>query len=333
MKNHFLTIWILSVVPLFMLGAEIGTPLLAQTSDTVVAKVNGRSITLKEVDSSITSQLFPLEQKIYAIRKAALENLMLRVLLEHEAMRLGISVEELRRRMTAGKVEVAPSQVNELYSENASVFAAMSPDEAKERLRLDLESQARMVNYRKALESWKKSSNVQMLLDEPTLTTPNAESGPSIGSKEAAVTIIEFSDFQCPYCRTSQGALKEVLKSYGSAVRIVFKHMPLDIHSEAFAAAQAAFCAGEQGSFWQYHDALFDSQAFSQKAFDKIRVVRSRTEPRQIPGLYAFRSVASRNSKGHRGSQTVRDYKHTDFHYQWQLSARRHGFGGIQNHH
>jgi protein-disulfide isomerase len=269
MKNRFLTILFLSVLFLFLLVAETCIPVLAQTSDTVVAKVSGRSITLKEVDSAITSQLFPLEQKIYAIRKAALENLVLRAILEHEAKGHGVSVEELRKKMTDGKVDVLPNQVEEVYSTNASVFGAMSPDEAKERLRLDLESQARMGNYRATLTALRTGSNVQVFLEEPKLPSlPQANNAQSTGSKEPLVTITEFADFQCSYCREVQGVIKQILKSYDN-VRIIFKHLPLDIHNQAFASAQAAVCAGEQDLFWLYHDALFASKVLSPEALNK----------------------------------------------------------------
>ncbi len=247
---------------------ETAATVRAQTNEKIVATVNGKGITQDEVDSSITSQLFPLQQQIAAIRKIALENLILRTILENEAKKKGISVEELRKQLTAGKVEVPSSQAEEIYLENATTFAAMSRDEAIERIRLDLETQARMRNYRDALLKLKESSRVQNLLDEPTL--PSGALGansPSIGATAAAITITEFSDFQCPYCKEVQSALKQVRQTYGNNVRLIFKHLPLKIHPQAFASAQAAFCAGEQGSFWQYHDALFASENLSPEIF------------------------------------------------------------------
>jgi predicted DsbA family dithiol-disulfide isomerase len=246
------------------------TTAYAQTDGRVVAKVNGTNITEKEVDDSVVSQLFPLEQQIYAVRKAALENLITRIVLENEARKRGITIDQLKEQLTAGKVEVSSSEVEKVYSENASVFGAMSPDEAKERLRLDLETQARMKQYRDALAELRKNSHIEWSLEEPRLPSIDAETGPSTGPKSAAVTIVEFSDFQCPYCRGSQSALKQVQQNYGNEVRLVFKHLPLDIHAEAFASAQAAFCAGEQSFFWKYQDALFASDSLSAEAFNKI---------------------------------------------------------------
>lgn len=264
MKSGSLTISAFRLVAILLIAAtncEISTA-IAQSEDAVLAKVNGIRITQGEVDNSAISQILPLEQQIYAVRKIALENLVVRVILEGEAGRQGISVEELKKRLTAGKVEVSPNEVELAYSENASAFATMSPDEAKERLRLDLESQARMKLYREALAQLRKSFSIEVILDEPKLRSISVGTSPSTGPREAAVTIVEFSDFECPYCRESQSTLKQVLKKYGN-VKLVFKHLPLDIHAEAFAAAQAAFCADEQGLFWPYHDALFAANDLS----------------------------------------------------------------------
>lgn len=270
MKRRLLTINILSLAAIFLLvgSGEMATA-AAQTHDRVVAVVNGREITQEEVDNSLVSQLFPLEQQIYALRRAALDNLVLKTILEEEAKKRVVSVEEVRRLLTAGKIEVSPSQVEEVYAENASVFASMSPDEAKQRLLLDLESQARMQNYRTAISKLKEASRIEIRLEEPRLPSVSGGDSPSIGVKEAAVTIIEFSDFQCPYCRESHGILKHLLQDYRNEVRLVFKHLPLDIHAEAFTSARAAFCAGAQGLFWQYHDALFTAPALSSEGFSR----------------------------------------------------------------
>src|SRR6185436_1644794 len=120
----------------------LGASALGQTPDTVVANVNGRPITLKEVDESLSTQVYPLQQQLYAIRKAALENLITAKILQSEAAARGISIEELRRQLTLGEIKVARAQIDEAYTQNKSFFAAMSPDEARERLRLDLENQA-----------------------------------------------------------------------------------------------------------------------------------------------------------------------------------------------
>src|SRR6185503_13387827 len=140
----------------------LGASALGQTPDTVVANVNGRPITLKEVDESLSTRVYPLQQQLYAIRKAALENLIVSRLLEMEAATRRVPVDELRRQLTQGEISVTRAQVEEAFAQNASFFAAMSADEARERLRLDLENQARMKYYRAGLERLRKKWTVSV---------------------------------------------------------------------------------------------------------------------------------------------------------------------------
>lgn len=241
----------LSIV-LFIIGAR------GQESETVLASVNGVAITQKQVDESIGTRLFPLQQQFYAIRKAALENLIVSRLLEVEASARGVPVEVLRRQLTQGEIAVTRAQVEEAYAHNASFFASMSPDEARERLRLDLENQARMKYYRAGIESLRKKWTVTMNLAEPAFALSLDDGGsPARGAVKAAVTIVEFSDFECRFCREVQPVLQQILESHGNDVRLIFKHLPLEGHRNSLPAARAAYCAGEQDRFWQFHDALF----------------------------------------------------------------------------
>ncbi|MDB9529805.1 thioredoxin domain-containing protein [Oscillatoria sp. CS-180] len=85
---------------------------------------------------------------------------------------------------------------------------------------------------------------------------------PTLGNPDADVVLLEFSDFQCPYCARATGHIEEFTSEYGDDVLFVFKNFPLtNIHPEALPAAQAAWAAGQQDQFWPYHDALFESQA------------------------------------------------------------------------
>jgi protein-disulfide isomerase len=265
--------WIFHSFALVFLVMSIGnaSAVSAQSDDKVVAKIGARSITQKDVDDSIGSQLFPLEQQMYALRKAALENLVTRTLLEQAAMKRGISVDELKKEFTSSKVEVLANQVEHLYSENSPAFGAMSPDEAKERIRLDLESEMRMKLYRNALAELRKSAHVETYLEGPKLFVKgDIVTAPSMGPGDAPITIVEFSDFQCPFCRQSQTTIKQILQDYPNRVRLVFRYLPLEIHEHAFTSAQAAFCSSQQGLFWKYHDALFTSEDLSVATLHQI---------------------------------------------------------------
>jgi predicted DsbA family dithiol-disulfide isomerase len=241
--------------------------------ETVVATVNGAEITLKQVDETVGPGVLPLQQQLYAVRKVALDNLIVSKLLESEAKAAGVPLDELRRRLTQGEIVVTRAQVEEAYAQNASFFASMSPDEARERLRLDLENQARMKFYRAGIEALRRKSNVVVSLVAPAFGLELVDGGsPVKGAAKAPVTIVEFSDFECPFCQQVQETLKQIVERYPDEVRLVFKHLPSEGHRNSLPAARAAYCAGEQDRFWQFHDALFATRGLSAGVFDDIAV-------------------------------------------------------------
>ena len=97
-------------------------------------------------------------------------------------------------------------------------------------------------------EQFKKPKNVDI------------SGSPVKGPKGASVTVVEFSDFECPYCQRGNNTMMELLKAYPNDVKLVFKNLPLPFHKNADPAARAALAAGEQGKFWEMHDALFENQ-------------------------------------------------------------------------
>ncbi len=87
-----------------------------------------------------------------------------------------------------------------------------------------------------------------------------AADAPAFGPADAKVTLVEFSDFQCPYCSRAGATTKQIKEKYGDKVRFIFRQFPLSFHKEAHLASQAALAAHEQGKFWEYHDKLFENQ-------------------------------------------------------------------------
>ncbi len=253
----------LSTLILLLFGAllsPVNGQALKPASDTA-AVINGkRVITQKEVDESIESQVFALEEKLYALRKNALENLITRALLEEEAARNNVTIEEIKRRLTPDKVEIPQSQIDLIYGETTESLGDMSEDEARQRIKIDLESRERIEGYRRAIDGLRSRALVDIRLAAPVAPAIKVTNeGPSLGPSDAPVTIIVFSDFECPYCKQASVVLREVIESYPQQVRVVFKQMPLAIHPNAFKAAQASLCASRQGKFWEYHDRLFNS--------------------------------------------------------------------------
>ena len=246
------------------------TSTFGQAADSIVAVVNGRTITQKELDDSVASRILPLQQQLYALRKVALDNLISKLLLETEAQKRKLSVEELRRTLMDGPITVTREQVEAAYQQNSSYFATMSPDEAKERLRLDLENKIRMKYYRVALEKLRGTSSLTLNLSPPS--TDLDDGSPTIGPKDAHVTIVEFLDFECPFCKSVQPVLKQVMSTYENQLRFVFKHLPLEGHQNSVLAAKAAYCAGAQDRFWQYHDALLSTSEVTSSSVSKLAI-------------------------------------------------------------
>lgn len=103
------------------------------------------------------------------------------------------------------------------------------------------------------------------------LQVPEERERPFAGNPDAKIVLIEYSDFQCPACKSASPIVKEIAQEYGEQVRIEFRHFPLtSIHPNAFNAAVAAECAFEQGKFWEYHDKLFANQ----QALDRASLLR-----------------------------------------------------------
>lgn len=98
-----------------------------------------------------------------------------------------------------------------------------------------------------------------------------SEGFPSIGPENAPITIIEFSDYQCPYCRRWHEQVYEpLLNAYPGKIRMVYRHLPLtSIHPDAFPAAEAALCAGEQNAYWPFHEKLFSSDALGSSVYSQ----------------------------------------------------------------
>src|SRR6185295_9854361 len=264
-RFHGLKRFVLRLLGVSALTFVMGSLGRAQDLNTSgLARVGDLTITQREVDETIATQVYALEKQLYALRKAALDNLIIRKLLESEAQQKGITVDALKREMLSGPVSVTAEEVANTYEQNAPAFGLLSPDEAREKIRLDLEAQTRLRRYREKLDELRKKTRLEVFLEEPRLLlTMSRELVSSTGPADAPVIITEFSDFQCPYCREAQPIIKKLLIEYAGRIRLDFKHLPLPNHPFALAAAESAYCAGKQNAFWKFHDRLFEAQTLT----------------------------------------------------------------------
>lgn len=123
-----------------------------------------------------------------------------------------------------------------------------------------LSNQQNQAATRRFYDALRLKHGIRSTLD--AYRVPVDASGPVRGKRSAAVTIVEFGDFQCPYCREAEASLRTIMNRYPDDVRIVFRNLPLtQIHPNAKTAAEAAVCADRQGKFWEMHDAMYEDQS------------------------------------------------------------------------
>jgi protein-disulfide isomerase len=257
---------VLGVAAVLSLGCERAKA--PATGPEIVATLAGKSISRSELDARLkadhqaSAQMFDVENQRHEVLEGVLENMIDESLFEAEAKRRGVTVEKLLAAEVDGKI--TPVTEAEKRSQYERVKERVKGQPEAEVLR-QIESgirQERQAERRAAFSSelWKKA-NATIALDAPRLTVEPGD-GPSQGPASAPVTIVEFSDFQCPYCAQAALTLRQLRQQYGDRVRLVFRHFPLkQIHPRAEKAAEAASCAGEQGHFWEMHDRLFEKQA------------------------------------------------------------------------
>jgi protein-disulfide isomerase len=232
----------------------------------VVATVGSSPITLGEVDDKALEQTAPagvkLSQALYDARRAALDDIIATRLLDAAAKVQGVDRATLIEKEITSKVSsVSDAEIAAWYQANKSRVPQGAPlDQVRQPIRAYM-TQERMQGVRdQYLDTLKAKTPVRTMLEPPRQKVASANS-PAKGAPNAPVEIIEFSDFQCPFCLRADPTVQQVLKTYGDRIHFVYRHFPLPNHPNARPAAEAAACANEQGKFWPYHDLLFANPA------------------------------------------------------------------------
>lgn len=224
------------------------------------AKVNGEEITYAMLDEKASAKLVRLRTQAYEIRKQTLDELIDTRLLEAEAKKRAVSVDELVKLEVEGNVA-------EISDDDARAFFEKNPprgnvdfDKMKDRIKDHL-SKGSLNDARTAfITSLRESAGVEVFLEPMRFDVKFASIDPVKGVAGAPIQIVEYSDFQCPYCSRVNPTLEQVKEKYGDKVAFVFRNFPLPMHKEAPRAGEASYCAQDQGKFWEYHDVLFENQ-------------------------------------------------------------------------
>lgn len=237
----------------------------ADASDKKLATIDGTPITEAQVLESAEAQLDNVEaqrlqcelqadQSRHQVMEQAVRNMVREQLVQGAATKAGVSRDDwYKAELDRLQAEVDEAEVTDFFERNKGRLRNANRDQIAPQIRQYLATE-------ELYTSLEAGRDIDYLL-EPFRVEVAAE-GPSKGPASAPVTVVEFSDFQCPYCKQVVPTIEQAVAKYGDKIRVVFRQYPLSsIHPQAFKAAEASLCAAEQNKFWELHDAMFQEQS------------------------------------------------------------------------
>lgn len=230
--------------------------------NTVVATIAGQPLKASSLLERLKPIIYDMRLQVYEVTKTKLDQLVNDMLLLEEAKRRQIGPEEIIRADVSDKVRPpTEEEVARFYNENKARISG-DLNSVRNQVANYLQEQNRQTLERELSARLRKNAQIRWLISEPTPIVQNisVDNDPSRGAVNAPVTIVEFTDFQCPACAAMHPVLEEVIKSYGNKVRFVVRDFPLSQHEWAQKAAEAANAANAQGKFFEYIAILFKNQ-------------------------------------------------------------------------
>ena len=228
----------------------------------VLALIGTEPLTASDLEQAAGPRLFQVRTQQYQAQRQILDDEIGRRLLAREAAARKVTVEDLlKQEVEAKAAPVTPAEQKVFYDENKARMGTISEADAMVRIESGLRQQRTRERQAEFVSSLRANAGVRVLLEAPRLQVDTSADDPSRGPANAPITIVEFSDFQCPYCSRATATIKKIEETYPGKIRFVYRDFPLvQIHPRAAKAAEAAACANEQGKFWAMHDALFSHQ-------------------------------------------------------------------------
>jgi protein-disulfide isomerase len=233
---------------------------VAQSSgdDSVVANIGGVKITMSDLEQEESAKLLAARYQYYQVETKALNDLIDTKLLEQRAASEHLTVAQLLDREVNSKVKDPTEDQMRVY------YEGVETDQPYEAVRGKILEKIRQVRTEKAkaayLQTLRTESTVYIVLAPPHATLVAADPQMTQGPKNAQVTLVEFADYECPYCQKVAPDVKRLTADFGGKVSFAFKDFPLPMHTRAEKAAEAARCASKQNKFWEFHDELFRSK-------------------------------------------------------------------------
>ena len=240
-------------------GAAVGPTATSGLPDAgeVAARIDGVAIRNGEIDARAREDLFNAQasspSKLYELRSRTLQAMLDERIMSVLAEKRGVDPDALVAAEVEAMGTVQKEEAATFFAENKARLGNVEYEEVEGQI-FDFLTNRREFD---AVARLRESASVEILIEPPRIEV--AATGPSRGPADAKVTIVEISDFQCPYCQRVTPTIAAITERYPNDVRIVYRNFPLRNHSRAQPAAEAALCADEQGKFWPYHDLLFEN--------------------------------------------------------------------------
>ena len=228
----------------------------------ILAEVDGVAITADEIEKPLAAQLNKLEEQIYELKRQKLETVINDKLLANEAVKRNLTVPVLLDAEVTSKVGLITEQEIEKFYEDNRGQIKVEQAQVHEQIRAFLQNLKLAARREEFLRSLSAQAKVLVYLKAPPIQriAVSVQGAPFKGGTNAPVTIVEFSDFHCPFCQRVVSTLAQLESRYGEKIKLVFRDFPIEsLHPGATKAHEAARCANEQGQFWAYHDKLFSS--------------------------------------------------------------------------
>jgi protein-disulfide isomerase len=236
-------------------------PEVKPAGDDVVATIGDLKISRDELTKQAAPALAKVRQQEYDAMRGALDGMIEQKLLESAAAKSGGKMtgtewlnDQIQKRVSAP----TEAEIQTSYEQNKGRLGGASLEQSKLQLVGMLQQQQQQRLRTDVIRELRAANPVKILIEPPRLKVE--EGGSPATRASAPVTIIEFSDYQCPFCSRAEGTMKQLKDTYGDKLRVVFRDYPLPFHRNAQKAAEAAGCANEQGKFWEMHEKLFANQ-------------------------------------------------------------------------
>lgn len=250
---------------LFVWGCSRGNTLTSsgsfggESASQVVATINGNPISGGDLNESVKKQMQRLETQVYQIKKQGLESLIDEKLIETAAKKKGQDVEVyLKEEIDAKVAEPSEQEVKALY-EARKGKDTLPFDKVKDQVLEFLKQNKKNRARQELIAKLRNDADIKIML-EPPRAQVSVSDAPFLGPKDAKITLVEFSDYQCPFCKRVRPTVWQLVEDYKDKIKYVFQDFPLGFHQYAKKAHEAARCAGEQDKYFDYNRKLFDNQ-------------------------------------------------------------------------